>query len=138
MVGNREANSLKFAELAVVGPVAVAARKSDNAAPLRAGLKDAAGLSDHVVQLLAEPDRETARLFTVDILARSGGVNGQRRVPAVAGGDEHRIDVALQFVEVAIELAVLVAVVLVDELFARVSTAGLNVADGHALAIVEF
>ncbi|MEZ6100761.1 MAG: hypothetical protein R3E01_17475 [Pirellulaceae bacterium] len=44
-------------------------------------------------------------------------------MPAVSGGDQHGVDIGAgeEFAEVAIGLAVLVAVVLVDELFSGIA-----------------
>ena len=55
-------------------------------------------------------------------------------MPAVAGGDQHGVDVAAgeQLAEVAVEHAVVVAVMLVDQFLAGFAAAGLDVADGHA------
>ena len=61
--------------------------------PLGAGLEDPLGLTDRVVQGLARPDGQAARLLAVDVLAGLGRQDRRRRVPAVAGGDHHRVDV---------------------------------------------
>jgi hypothetical protein len=60
-------------------------------------------------------------------------------VPAVAGGDEHRVDVlaAQQLAEVPVTAAVGVAVVPVDEPLAGLAPPGLHVGDGDAAHVGE-
>ena len=111
--------------------------KVRHAAALRAGLKHAAGSLDRVGQLLAERDRQPAWLLAVDVFAGLRGGHRGGGVPAVAGGDDHGVDVLAgqQFAEVAEQPAILVAVVLIDERLAGLAAAGLHVGDRHALDI---
>ena len=108
-----------------------------DAAPLRAGLEDAAVAPDRVVQGLAQPDRQAAGLLAVDVLAGLGRQDRGRGVPAVAGGDQHGVDVrpGQQLADVAVHRAVLVAVLGVDHRLDRLAAAGLHVADGHELHV---
>ncbi len=125
-----------LAELAALGQVDRLLEIGD-AAALRAGLEDAPGGLDGVGQLLTIGDRQAAGLLAVDVLAGLRGQDRCRRVPAVAGGDQHRVDVLAreQFAEIAIEHAILVAVMLIDQGLAGVPTAGLHVGDRHALHV---
>ena len=76
-----------------------------HAPALGAGLEDPAGLADRVVELLAEVDGQAAGLLAVDVLAGLGRQHRRRRVPAVAGGDQHGVDVGPveQLAEVAVD-----------------------------------
>ena len=58
-------------------------------------------------------------------------------MPAIAGRNENGVDIlsVQDLAEVAIELAILVLVVFVDEAFARIAAARLNVGDGDTLHI---
>jgi hypothetical protein len=106
-------------------------------AALRAGLEDPFRLANRLVQGLAPGDGEAAGLLAVDVLARSRRQDRGRGVPAVAGGDEHGVDVApgQQLVEVAVGRAVLVLVMPVHELLTRVAAAGLHVANRQAVHV---
>ena len=92
-----------------------------HAPPLRAGLEDAAGLADRVVEGLAKSDRQPAGLLAVNVLAGLRREDRGRGVPAVAGGNQHGVNVRPreQIAEVAVEHAVLVPVMLVDESSSR-------------------
>mgnify|MGYP000891881911 CR=1 FL=1 len=67
---------------------------------------------------MASGDGDAARLFAVDILASLRRLDGGRRMPAVAGRDQHGVDIFAieQLAEIAIQLAVAVAVMLIDHL----------------------
>src|SRR5262249_52459790 len=108
-----------------------------HAAPLRASLEHPLRLADRVVEVLAPGDGETAGLFAVDVLARPRRQDRRRGVPAVAGGDEHGVNVAprQQLMEVAVGGAVLGLVMFVHELLARLAPARLYIADGQALHV---
>ena len=110
-----------------------------DAAALGAGLEDPLRAVDGVGQLLAGGDGDAARLLAIDVLAGFGGQDRGRRVPAVAGGDQHGVDVLAveQFAEVAVKLAVLVAVVLVHQRLAGLAPLGLHVGNRHAADIRE-
>ena len=82
----------QFAELAVAAEIG-GEDEVGHAAPLRAGLIDAAVAPHGVGQGLALGDGHRAGLFAVDVLARLGRVDRGHRVPAVAGGDQHGVDV---------------------------------------------
>ena len=84
---------MELAELALLGEPN-GGLEVGHAPPLRAGLKDAAGLLHHVVQGLAERDGQAARLLAVDVFAGLGREDRRRRMPAVAGGDQHGVDIA--------------------------------------------
>ena len=108
-----------------------------HAPPLCSSLKDAASLLDHVVEGLAEPDRQAARFLAIDVLAGLRREDRGRGVPAIAGGNEDRVDVGprQQLAEVAVERTVSGSIVLVNKSLSRFPPAGLNVANGHTLAI---
>ena len=102
---------LELAELAAAGQIN---REGEigQAAPLRAGLEDAAGAAERLGQREALGDVLGAGLFAIHVLAGIGGQAGGRGVPVRAGGDEHGLDVAAgqQVAQIAVHGAVLVAV----------------------------
>ena len=79
-------------QLAAVGQVR-GVLKVVHAAPLGARLKHASVAVDPVRQRLDFGNGQAARLLAVDVLARFGGQQRSQRVPVVAGGDQHRVDV---------------------------------------------
>ncbi len=106
---------------------------------LDAGLIDAAvpprRLDDHP----ALGDRHARRLLGVDVLAAPHGHAGRQRVPAIAGGDQDRVDVGSgreEFAHFRIHLAVGAAVVLVDDLLDCLATNLASVADRHELNVL--
>jgi HEAT repeat protein len=64
-----------------------------NAAALRAGGVDDIVTPHRVRQRLAFGNGHRAGLFAIDVLARLGGIDRRHRVPAVARGDQHRVDI---------------------------------------------
>ena len=64
-----------------------------NAPPLCSRLKDAVITVNAVGEGLNLADRHSARLFAIDILARRGRQERRQRMPVVAGGNQHRVDV---------------------------------------------
>ena len=132
----RGVERLQLAELAGVGKV----HRIDevrHAAPLRARLEHPAGFGKRGGEALADVDRDPARLFAVDVLARFGSEHRGGAVPAVAGGDENRVDLLAveQFVHVARRRAVVMAIVGVDHRLPLVAPRGLDVGDREALDV---
>ena len=129
---------MELAQLAAVGQLH-GLLEIGHAAALRAGLEDAAGSLDRVVQSLAQVDGQAARLLAVDVLAGLRGQHRRGRMPTIARGDQHRVDVLAgeQFAEVAIELAVLVAVVFVDQSLAGIAATRLHVGNGDAPYVAQ-
>ena len=108
--------------------------KIGDAAALRSGLKDPSGPLHRIGQLLAIRDRQAAGLFAVNVLAGLGRHHRCGGMPAIAGRDQHGVDVLAveQLAEVAIEFAVLVSIVFVDQSLARIAAARLHVGDRDA------
>ncbi len=127
---------MDLAELAAVGKLH-GLLEVRHAAALGAGLEDAAEMAHRVGQVLAIGDGQPAGFLAVHILARLGREHRGRRVPAVAGGDQDGVDIGpgQQLAEIAIENAIVVLVVAVDQLLSRLAAAGLNVGDGHNLHV---
>ena len=102
-------------------------------APLRPRLKHAAGATNRVGQALRLGDRHRARLLRIHVLAGLGGQHGGRRVPTVAGGDQHCVDVVSrqQLAEVAVGGAGAVAVLCVGHSLDRLAPIRPNVGDGR-------
>ena len=90
-------------------------------APLRSSLEDTPRAAHRLGQQQALRDVLRAGLFAVDVLARAGGEASGRGVPVRPGGDQHRVDVVAgqQLAHVAVGLAVLIAVLLVDDFLTR-------------------
>jgi hypothetical protein len=83
---------------------------------LGARLIDGAVLAGHVDQLAPLANRQADRFLAVDVLARLGGEHGSGRVPAVAGGNEDRVNILTreQIAKIREIEAILIAIVLVD------------------------
>jgi hypothetical protein len=107
-------------------------------APLRAGLIHPSFAADRVRERAAFGDRHRAGLLAVDVLAGFRRDGGCRRVPAVAGGDEDRVDVfsRQQLVQVGVHGAVFVAVLRVRHAFHELAALFPNVTDRDELHIV--
>ncbi len=135
---DRGVKGVELAELAAVGQPD-GRLEVRHAAPLGAGLEDAAGALHGVGQAPAGGDGQAARLFTVDVLAGLRREDRRRGVPAVAGRDEDGVDVLARehIAQVAEEGAIRVAVVPVDQGLAGLPAAGLDVADGDTLHVGE-
>ena len=101
---------------------------------MRPRLKDPARLANGCGEPLDVFDRETARLFAVDVFARLGGEDRRRGVPAITRGNNHGINVGAvqQLSQVAVEHAVGVPLQLVDQGLARLASTLLHVGDRHA------
>ncbi len=84
-----------------------------DAASLGACLEYPFVLQDFLIQLAALLHVHGTRFFAIDILPGAGGIDGRGRVPAVAGGDDDRIDVITcqQIAHVVVGLAFHVVVV---------------------------
>ncbi len=110
-----------------------------DAATLRSCLENALLAVNGSGELLAGVNRDGARLFAVDILARPCSPNGSRRVPAVPCRDEHRINVLAveQLAEITIEDAVRIALMFVNECLAGLATPSLHISDGDALDVLK-
>jgi hypothetical protein len=85
-------------------------------AALAAGLVDAVVAAEGIGQRPALLDGHGAGLLAVHILAVLCSKDGERSVPAVAGGNQHGIDVRTgeQRVVIVVHLAVVVTILLVD------------------------
>ena len=101
-------------------------------APLGAGLVDPAGPAERIGQRPALLDRHRAGLLAVDVLARAGRLDGQRRVPEFRRGDDDGVDVRAgqHFLVVGVHHAVAVLVALIDQLLDELPALFLQVADG--------
>ena len=129
----------QLAELARLGHLDRQHEVAD-AATLGTRLIDPAVQVDHVGQGPALLDRHRAGLLAVDVLARPSGHDRSHRVPAVAGGDQHGVDVvAAEHIEhVAVRDAIAVAVGLVDHLLHFFAARLLTIGNGHELGHREF
>ena len=89
--------------------------KIGDTAALRAGLEDPLLPMHGVGQLPTGGDGDATRLLAIDVLASFRGQDGGRCVPAVAGRDQHGIDILAveQVTEVAVKNAVLIPVVII-------------------------
>ena len=106
---------------------------------LDAGLVDAAVPPGRLDDRPALGDGHARRLLGVDVLARPHRHDRRQRVPAVAGGDQDRVDVRAGGEELAhlgIHLAVGVAVVLVDHLLDGLAAHLPGVADRDELDVL--
>ena len=106
-------------------------------APLGADLEDAAGAAHHIGQLQALGDVFGARFFAIHVFAGAGGVDCGGGVPVGTGGDQHCVDVVAgeQIAEVAIHVAIGVAVVFIGDFFDGLASFFFDVADGDELNI---
>ena len=81
---------------------------------------------------------EAGRFFAIHILARPHGQDRGRGVPAVAGGNQHGIDVGpfgQQLAHVPVRRAILVAVFAVHGVLGAFAVAFPHIADGHKLHV---
>ena len=62
-------------------------------ATLGAGLENPSEAIHRIGQFLALADGHAAGFLAVDVLARLGGEDDAQRVPAIAGGNEHGVDI---------------------------------------------
>ena len=108
-----------------------------HAAALRSCLKNSARGFHGVGQLLAQFDRQTARLFAVNVFTSLSRQHRSGGMPAISGGNQDGVDIFAieQFTEVPVELAVRAAIMLVDKCLSGITTAGLHVGDRNALHV---
>jgi hypothetical protein len=130
-------NLLDLSQLTITGKVD---RQFEirNISPLRSGLEDALVFFNRVVQLLAFLDIHRARLLAIDILARAGGPDGGRGMPAVPRSYDHRVNIiALQNPRhVVVDNAILVPVFLVRLALDYFAPLFLNIGDGDELTVL--
>ena len=114
--------------------------KIRNTAALSAGLENPLGLVECIRKVLTIADRQTAWFFTVHILARFSCQHGRLRMPSVARGDDHSVNVfsGKQLTKVAKQHAVFVSVMAIDQRLACVSTRRLHIRDRHTPDIIKF
>jgi hypothetical protein len=122
---------VELAEFAAAGEFDGEAEIIDIAA-LGAGLIDTRVEQDGLVEFLAFLQGHGTGFFRIDVLAGLGGEDRAECVPAVAGGDEHGVDVIAvkDLPHVAMGLAVLVAVVAVDGFADNLAARLLHVRNG--------
>jgi hypothetical protein len=122
---------MDFAEVSVPGYFARQLK-----VPLRsllgAGLENSPIPSHRVTHRLTFDYRHARRLFTIHIFAGLGGGDGNYRVPMVLSGNHYRIDVLTgqQVTKVVVRGTAFVAVVLVNQLFSRLSPGFNDIANG--------
>src|ERR1017187_9490469 len=122
---------LEPAKLATAGQV-YSEGEIGQAAPLGAGLEDAAGAAGRLGQREALRNVLGARLLAIDTLAGIGRQDGGCGVPVRARGDEDGFNVAAgqQIAQVAVHGAILVAVFSVVLLFDGLPARGLHGPNG--------
>ena len=127
---------MELAELSAVGQLHGRLEVRDGP-PLRAGLEHPPVAAHRFVHRLAEADRDPAGLLAVDVLAGLEGEDRAHRVPVIAGGDQHGVDVrpGEQLEHVAVRGTVVVAVLGVGHGLDRLAPAGPDIADGHELHV---
>jgi hypothetical protein len=107
-------------------------------AALRPCLVNAPVAPERFRQRLAFGDRHGARLFAIDILALLRGMDGKQRVPAVAGRDQHGVNVGPgeQLHVVRVHDAVAIAVMPVHGGLDDFAALFAHVADRHELHVL--
>ena len=129
-------DGLEPAQLAAPGQINRES-KIGQAAPLCAGLEDAAGAADRLGQREALGDVLGAGFFAVNVLAGVGREDGGGDVPVGPGGDEDGLDIAAgqQLAQVAVRGAVVVAVFGISPPLDRRAARFLDIAHGHELHV---
>ncbi|OQC27344.1 MAG: hypothetical protein BWX70_02248 [Verrucomicrobia bacterium ADurb.Bin070] len=106
---------------------------------LGAGLENATVTARCRHHRLPLRDRHRAGLLAIDIFAGAHRQHRGRGVPAVAGGDQHRVDVSARgqkLANVAVGRAILIAVFGVHHAFDRFAPVLPHVADRHELGVL--
>ena len=106
-------------------------------AALCAGLIDTVVPAERIGQGTTFRDGHGTRLFTVHVLACLGSRDGRHRVPAITGGDQHRIDVGTceDLVQIAVHGTVSMAVVRIRHLLDGFALHLLHVTDRDELDV---
>ena len=101
------------------------------------GLKHPFGPADRIPDLPPFIDRYPQRLLAVHVLPRLGRGRGDQRMPMVLRGDHHGVDVLAgqQLAIVAIDLAILVAIVVVHDPLGPLAAVFVRVAYGDHAAV---
>ena len=104
-----------------------------------ARLVDGAALAGDVHQFAPFANGEADRFLAVNVLARLGREHGSGGMPAVAGGNEHRVDILSreQIAEIREIDAILIAVVLIDLRLGDPPAIGPGIADGREVDLGE-
>ncbi len=130
---NRRVQRVEFAELSRVSELD-RLLEIRHAASLSSRLEDALLVMHRGRQSLAGIDGDAARFLAVDVFSCFGSQNGCVRVPAISRCHNHRIDIVAvqQFAQVAVQHAIGVAVMFVDQFLAGVTAGLLHIGDRHA------
>ena len=126
----------EFSQLAARDQVGREEEIADTAA-LCAGLIDTVVPAERIGQGTTFRDGHGTRLFTVHVLACLGSRDGRHRVPAITGGDQHRIDVGTceDLVQIAVHGTVSMAVVRIRHLLDGFALHLLHVTDRDELDV---
>ena len=111
--------------------------KVGNATALSARLKDLFSRFKNAINVLTITNRDSTRFFAVNIFSSFGCLDRSRRMPTIAGGDNHCIDIVARehFTKIAIEFAILIAIVPVDQLLSCSAPRLLHIGDGDTLHV---
>ena len=106
---------------------------------MRAGLINRAEPAAGFHEIAAFLNGETDGLLAINILASVRRKHGRHRVPAIARGDGHRVNVlpCEHVAEIRVRQAILVAVVRINRVLCGFQTVRARVADGNVLQFLE-